>query len=71
MGKKLGSESGMNSPDHISESLETIFLRLKYLNSFMRIRDLGWKKFGAGIQDKHPESATLVSFQSADANLVK
>jgi hypothetical protein len=25
MGKKLGSGSGMNNPDHISESLETIF----------------------------------------------
>ncbi len=26
MGKKSGSGSGMNNPDHISESLETIFL---------------------------------------------
>ncbi len=34
-----GSGSGMNNPDHISESLETIFLGLKYLNSLMRIRD--------------------------------
>jgi hypothetical protein len=25
MGKKSGSGSGMNIPDHISESLETIF----------------------------------------------
>jgi hypothetical protein len=25
MGKKSGSGSGMNNPDHISESLETIF----------------------------------------------
>jgi hypothetical protein len=25
----------------------------------MRIRDPGWKKFGSGIQDKHPGSATL------------
>jgi hypothetical protein len=25
VGKKSGSESGMNNPDHISESLETIF----------------------------------------------
>jgi hypothetical protein len=32
MGKKSGSGSGMNNPDHISESLETIF-GLKYLNS--------------------------------------
>jgi hypothetical protein len=40
MGKKSGSGSGKNDPDHISESLETIF-GLKYLNSLMRIRDLG------------------------------
>ncbi len=26
MGKKPGSKSEMNNPDHISESLETIFL---------------------------------------------
>jgi hypothetical protein len=38
MGKKSGSESGINNPDHISESLETIF-GLKYLNSLMWIRD--------------------------------
>jgi hypothetical protein len=38
MGKKSGSGSGMNNPDHISESLETIF-GLKYLNSLTRIRD--------------------------------
>jgi hypothetical protein len=30
-------ESGMNKPDHISDSLQTIF-GLKYLNSLMRIR---------------------------------
>jgi hypothetical protein len=58
MGKK--SESGseirirMNSQDHISESLETIF-GLNYLNSLMRIRDPGWKKFGS------PGSATLLT----------
>ncbi len=39
MGKKSGSGSGMNKPNHISESLEIIFLGLKYLNSLMRIRD--------------------------------
>jgi hypothetical protein len=33
-----GSISGMNNPDHISESLETVF-GFKYLNSFVRIRD--------------------------------
>jgi hypothetical protein len=34
MGKKLGSGSGMNNPNHISESLETIFFGLKYLKFF-------------------------------------
>jgi hypothetical protein len=53
----------MNNPDHIFESLKTIFW-VKYLNSLMRIRDgkssdLGWKTFGSGILDKHPGSATL------------
>jgi hypothetical protein len=33
-----GSGSRMNNPDHVSQSLETIFW-LKYLISFMRIRD--------------------------------
>jgi hypothetical protein len=41
--------SGMNNPDHISESLEPIFFGLKYLKTLMRIRDPGWKKFGSGI----------------------
>jgi hypothetical protein len=50
----------MNNPDHISLSLENIFLAL------MRIRDgknsdPGWKKVGSGsgIRDKHPGSATM------------
>ncbi len=41
-----------------SQSLETIFERLKYLNSLMRIRDPvpGWKKFGSGIRNgKKPD----------------
>jgi hypothetical protein len=37
----------MNNPDHISESVETIFWGVKYLNSLMRIRD--GKKIGSGI----------------------
>jgi hypothetical protein len=62
MGKKSGSGSGMNNPDHIFESLKTIFW--VKINSLMRIRDgkssyLGWKTFGSGILDKHPGSATL------------
>jgi hypothetical protein len=46
MGKKSGSVSGsgMNNPDHISKSSETIrYFGLKYLNSFLRIRDPGRK----------------------------
>jgi hypothetical protein len=46
----------MNNPDHISQSLETIF--------WAKIRegknpDPGWKKFGSGIMDKHLGSVTL------------
>jgi hypothetical protein len=60
MGKKSGSGSGMNNPDHISVSLETSFFWLKFLKSSgmekIRIRDKHH-----GIQDKHPGCATLVS----------
>jgi hypothetical protein len=38
--KKSGSRSGMNNPDHISESLDTIF-RVKILDIFDA--DPGWK----------------------------
>jgi hypothetical protein len=37
----------MNNPDHIAESLETIF-ELKYLNYLIRIRD---EKFRPGIEE--------------------
>ncbi len=51
MGKNRDPDpgSGMNNPDHISESLETIF----WLNSLMRIRDprSGMEKFGSWIGD--------------------
>jgi hypothetical protein len=46
MGKKSGSGSGMNNQDHMSESLESIFL-VKILKFFDA--DPGWKKFGSGI----------------------
>jgi hypothetical protein len=59
MVKKAGSGSGMNNPGHISESLETTF-GLKYLNSFMRIRDPGWKKFGSGMNIPDPQHWLLV-----------
>ncbi len=45
MGNKSGS--GMNNPDHISESLETIFW-VKLLKFFDA--DPGWKKFGSGME---------------------
>jgi hypothetical protein len=53
MGKKSGSGSGMNNPNHIFESLETVFW-VKILKFLMRIRDgkksdPGWKKFGSGM----------------------
>jgi hypothetical protein len=44
IGKKSGSESGKNNPDHISESLESIFW-VKILKLLMRTRHPGWKKF--------------------------
>ncbi len=60
MGKKSGSGSGINNPDHISESLETIFWTkiLKFFKFFDA--DPGWKKFGSGMRDKYPGSATLL-----------
>jgi hypothetical protein len=45
MGKKSGS--GMSSPDHISESLETIFW-VKIVKFFYA--DPGWIKFGSGME---------------------
>jgi hypothetical protein len=63
-----GSESGMNNPDHISESLETIFWA-KILEFFgadpgsgrekIRIQDLGSGMENIWIRDKQPGSATL------------
>jgi hypothetical protein len=48
MVKKSGSGSGINKPDQISESLETIFCAkvLKFFDA-----DPGWKNFGSGIRD--------------------
>jgi hypothetical protein len=63
---KKRSGSGMNKANHISESLETIFV-LRYLNSLMRIwdpgsgmekiriRDPGCQKFGSGISIPDPQ----------------
>jgi hypothetical protein len=68
MGKKSGSGSGVNNPDHISESLETIFW-VKIPKFFgadpgsgietIQIWNQGWRKLGSGIKNKHPGSATL------------
>jgi hypothetical protein len=49
MGKKSVSGSGMNNPDHISESLKNSFFGLKYLNSLVWIRD--GKKIGSGMEN--------------------
>jgi hypothetical protein len=62
---KSGSGSGMNNPDHISESLETIFW-VKILKFFDA--DPGWKICGSRmeknrIRDKHFGSATLLKIQ--------
>jgi hypothetical protein len=48
--KDPGSGCGMNNPDQIFESFETIFW-LKYLNCLMRIQNQGWKKVGSEIRD--------------------
>jgi hypothetical protein len=70
MGKKSRSGSGMSNPNHISENLETIF-RVKILEILDTDQDpgsgifltldlgSGMDKFGTGIRDKHPGSATL------------
>jgi hypothetical protein len=59
MGKKSGSGigSGMNKPDHISQSLGTIFW-VKILKFFDADPGSGMEKIR--IRDKHPGSATLL-----------
>ncbi len=56
-GKKI--QIGNEQPGSYFREIRNNFLGLKYLNSLIRIRDRGWKKFGSGIRDKHPGSATL------------
>jgi hypothetical protein len=73
MGKKFGFGSGMNHPDHISESLKTFF-GVKYKNSLMwwirnekkRIRDPGWRKVGSGINIPDPQKYFCVLFELAE-----
>ncbi len=56
--------SGMGTPGwtiriiNISQSLKKLFLRLKYLNSLMRIRNPWWKIHWSGIRIPDPRSAT-------------
>ncbi len=63
MGKKSGSGSKMNNPDYISERLETLFWIKILKNSLMRIRDLGWKKFGSGIRIRNTVSYYVIFSQ--------
>jgi hypothetical protein len=71
-GKNSRSGSELNIPDHISESLKTIF-RVKTLQFFKFFyADAGTLEPGSGmekirIRDKHPGSATLNSH--LDSNL--
>jgi hypothetical protein len=58
MGKKSGSGSGMNSVDHISESLETIFW-VKILKFFDADLGSGMEKFGSGIKSWIRNTALL------------
>jgi hypothetical protein len=58
-GSGSGIQSGMNNPDHFSESLATIFW-VKYLNSLMRIRegkhsDPVWNKSRSGLSIPDPQ----------------
>jgi hypothetical protein len=72
MDKKSGSGSGMNIPVHIAESLETVFWVNKH--KFVDVDPApgseifltldpgsGMEKFGSGIRDNHPGSATLLT----------
>jgi hypothetical protein len=64
MGKKSESGSRLNNPDHISESLETIFLGLKYLNSLMRIWDGKNSDPGSGINIPDPQTLLKIPEKS-------
>jgi hypothetical protein len=57
MGKNQDPGSGMNNPDHISESLKTFFW-VKILKFFDADPGSGMDRIQ--IRDKHPGSATLV-----------
>jgi hypothetical protein len=78
MGRKSASGSGIRDeqPRSYFPELRSLFFGfwgLKYLNSFMRIQDPGWRQFGSGIRDgkkvgsgirdKHTASATLLALK--------
>jgi hypothetical protein len=68
MGKQSGSGSGMNNPDHLSESLETIFW-IKILKFFdadpgsgmgkIRIRERKKRDPGSGLNIPDPQHCSL------------
>jgi hypothetical protein len=53
----MGTWSGLNILDNISESLEQIF---KVKKTLILGCGSGMAKFGSGIRYKHPGSATLL-----------
>jgi hypothetical protein len=61
MGKKSGSGSGIKNPDHISESLETIFWVkiLKFFDAYP-----GLKIFGSGINNPDPQHCRYGTVQN-------
>jgi hypothetical protein len=70
MGKKSGSGILIRDeqPGSYFRELRNNFFGFKYLSSLTRIRnpgwknsEWGWKKFGSGIRNKHPGSATLLN----------
>jgi hypothetical protein len=67
VGNKSGSGFGMNNPDHISESLETVF-RVKILKFFDADTEFGIEKIR--IRNKHPGSATLLKICSVKGRIV-
>jgi hypothetical protein len=60
-GQKVSIQIRDEQPVSYFRELGNHFLGFKYYNSLMRIRDPGWKKFGSGIRNKHPGSATLIA----------
>jgi hypothetical protein len=66
MGQKTGSGSGMNNPDHISESLETNFLGYKILKLCEADPGSGMEKFGSGIRNTGENQREHISNNSIE-----